>query len=209
MADILDQWQYFPSPVYSIKKPEFLNVARKASKEALKTHGAINPIYPMAQGNLFDSTELLPLFEYVLNTAWNLMTEQGYQMEGLSTYLTQAWVQEHHKFSSMEYHSHSDCDLVGFYVLECPKDAPKLVIHDPRSMHTASNLPEADLSKITTATRMVNFTLEPGTLMFTPSWLAHSFTRNPSVKPFTFIHLNINTRPYVAPLEFPDTAEVV
>jgi hypothetical protein len=93
--------------------------------------------------------------------------------------------------------------------LNAPKDAPKLVIHDPRSMRIASNLHEADLSKITTATRMVNFTLEPGTLMFTPSWLAHSFTRNPSVKPFTFIHLNINTRPYVAPLEFPDTAEVV
>jgi hypothetical protein len=209
MSDILDQWQYFASPVYSIKKPEFLNVARKASKEALKTHGAINPIYPMAQGSLFDSTELLPFFEYALNTAWNLLSDQGYQMEGLSTYLTEAWVQEHHKSSSMEYHSHGDCDLVGFYVLECPKDAPRLVIHDPRSMQTASNLPEADLSKITTATKMVNFTLEPGTLMFTPSWLAHSFTRNPSVKPFTFVHLNINTRPYVAPLEFPATAEIV
>lgn len=209
MSDILDQWQYFPSPVYSIKKPEFLNVARKASKEALKTHGAINPIYPMAQGSLFDSTELLPFFEYTLNTAWNLLSDQGYQMEGFSTYLTQAWVQEHHKSSSMEYHNHGDCDLVGFYVLECPKDAPRLVIHDPRSMQTASNLAEADLSKVTTATRMINFTLEAGTLMFTPSWLAHSFTRNPSVKPFTFIHLNINTRPYVEPVTFPATAEVV
>jgi hypothetical protein len=209
MSDILDQWQYFASPVYNIKKPEFLAVAQKASKKALKTHGAVNPIYPMAHGSLYDSVELEPFFGYVLNTAWNLLSEQGYQMEGFSTHLTEAWVQEHHKLSSMEYHSHSDCDLVAFYVLECPKDAPKLVIHDPRSMRIASNLHEADLSKITTATRMVNFTLEPGTLMFTPSWLAHSFTRNPSVKPFTFIHLNINTRPYVAPLEFPDTAEVV
>jgi hypothetical protein len=209
MSDILDQWQYFASPVYNIKKPEFLAVAQKASKKALKTHGAVNPIYPMAHGSLYDSVELEPFFGYVLNTAWNLLSEQGYQMEGLSTHFTEAWVQEHHKYSSMEYHNHGDCDLVGFYVLEAPKDAPKLVIHDPRPMRIASNIPEADLSKITTATRMVNFTLEPGTLMFTPSWLAHSFTRNPSVKPFTFIHLNINTRPYVAPLEFPDTAEVV
>ena len=209
MSDVLDQWQYFVSPVYSIKKPDFLDVARKVSKQALKAHGAINPIYPMAHGNLYDSTDLEPLFGYVLNTAWNLLSEQGYQMEGMSTHLTEAWVQEHHKLSSMEYHSHSDCDLVAFYVLECPKDAPKLVIHDPRSMRIASNLPEADLSKITIATRMVNFDLETGTLMFTPSWLAHSFTRNPSLKPFTFIHLNIHTRPYVEPTEFPDTAEVV
>jgi len=209
MSDILDQWQYFPSPVYSVKKFDFLNVARKASKEALKANGAIDPVYPMAHANLFDSPDLETFFGYALNTAWNLLSDQGYQMEGLSTHLTEAWVQEHHKLSSMEYHSHGDCDLVGFYVLECPKDAPKLVIHDPRPMRIASNIPEADFNKITTATRMVNFTLEAGTLLFTPSWLAHSFTRNPSLKPFTFIHLNINTRPYVAPLEFPPTAEIV
>lgn len=209
MSDILDQWQYFASPVYQIKKPEFLDVARKESKKALKGAGAVDPVYPMAHANLFDSEELQAFFEYALNTAWNILSEQGYQMEGLSTHLTEAWVQEHHKCSSMEYHSHTDCDLVAFYVLECPKDAPKLVIHDPRSMRIASSIPEADLSKITVATRMVNFTLEAGTLMFTPSWLAHSFTRNPSLKPFTFIHLNIRTRPYVAPIEFPDTAEIV
>jgi hypothetical protein len=209
MNDILEQWQYFATPIYSIKKPEFLDVVRKVSKKALKAQPVIDPIYPMAHANLFDSTELEAFFGYVLNTAWNLISDQGYQMEGLSTHLTEAWVQEHHKLSSMEYHNHSDCDLVAFYVLECPKDAPKLVIHDPRAMRIASNIPEADYSKITSATRMVNFTLEAGTLMFAPSWLAHSFTRNPSVKPFTFIHLNINTRPYVAPLEFPDTAEVV
>ena len=57
MTDILDQWQYFPSPVYSVKKPEFLDVARKASKKALKAIGPINPIYPMAHASLFDSTE--------------------------------------------------------------------------------------------------------------------------------------------------------
>lgn len=209
MTDILDQWQYFASPVYSIKKPDFLDVVRKASKRALKNKGPIDPIYPMAHGNLFDDTSLELFFGYVLNTAWNLLSEQGYQMEEMSTHLTEAWVQEHHRYSSMEYHSHGDCDLVGFYVIEASKDAPKLVIHDPRPMRIASNLPEADLSKITTATRMVNFTLEAGTLMFTPSWLAHSFTRNPSLKPFTFIHLNIRTRPYVAPLEFSATAEIV
>jgi hypothetical protein len=209
MTDILDQWQYFASPVYSIKKPDFLDVVRKASKRALKNKGPIDPIYPMAHGNLFDDASLEPFFGYVLNTAWNLLSEQGYQMEEMSTHLKEAWVQEHHRYSSMEYHSHGDCDLVGFYVIEASKDAPKLVIHDPRPMRIASNLPEADMSKITTATRMVNFTLEAGTLMFTPSWLAHSFTRNPSLKPFTFVHLNVHTRPYVAPIEFPDTAEIV
>lgn len=209
MSDVLDQWQYFPSTVYQIKKHEFLDVARKVSKKALKGVPDVDPVYPMAHANLFDSEELKTFFEYVLNTAWNILSDQGYQMEGLSTHLLEAWVQEHHKYSSMEYHSHSDCDLVGFYVLEAPKESPKLVIHDPRPMRIASNIPEADLSKITTATRMINFTLEAGTLMFTPSWLAHSFTRNPSLKPFTFVHLNIHTRPYIAPLEFPATAEIV
>lgn len=209
MSDTFEQWQYFPSPVYQIKKPEFLDVVRKESKKALKGAGAVDPVYPMAHANLFDSEELQAFFEYALNTAWNILSEQGYQMDGLSTHLLEAWVQEHHKYSSMEYHSHDDCDLVGFYVIEASKDAPRLVIHDPRTLRIASNIPEADFSKITTATRMVNFTLEAGTLVFTPSWLAHSFTRNPAMKPFTFVHLNIHTRPYVAPIEFPDTAEIV
>jgi hypothetical protein len=31
--------------------------------------------------------------------------------------------------------------------------------------------------------------------MFTNSWLPHSFTKNPSKKPFKFIHFNVGVMP--------------
>ena len=109
----------------------------------------------------------------------------------------------------MEHHHHNDCQLVAFYFLECPKDPPKMVIHDPRAMKVMMPLYEQDITNITVATSMINFTPEPGQLIFANSWLPHSFTRNTSTKPFKFIHMNIATRPFQAPVEYPATAEIV
>ena len=38
---------------------------------------------------------------------------------------------------------------------------------------------------------MINFVPKEGQLMFTNSWLPHSFTKNQSKKPIRFIHFNI------------------
>jgi hypothetical protein len=211
MNDILDQWVYFSSPVYSIKKQEFLETARSVSNanlNAARKQTKINEIYPVVHADVAAEEKIRPLLDYVLNTAWNLLDGQGYVMEGMSTYFTECWAQEHHKYSSMDYHSHNDCQLIAFYFLECPKDPPKMIIHDPRNMR-ASNLRVKDGSEITHATSMINFTPEPGQLIFANAWLPHSFTRNASTKPFKFIHMNINTREYVAPPVFEATAEIV
>lgn len=212
MSDVLDQWHYFASPVYSIKKPEFLDLAKTVSNDALKIvrkDTKINEVYPVLQANIAEDPRLEPFLDYVINTAWNLLDSQGYAMRGLSTYFTEVWCQEHHKYSSMEYHNHADCNMVAFYFLECPKDPPRMVIHDPRVAKTMTALPEADRSNISLATSAVNFVPEPGTLMYANSWLPHSFTRNSSNKPFKFIHMNIGTRPYVEEPSYEATAEII
>jgi len=38
---------------------------------------------------------------------------------------------------------------------------------------------------------MVSFKPENGMLLFSNSWLPHSFTRNGSDKPFKFLHFNL------------------
>jgi hypothetical protein len=212
MSDVLDQWQYFSTPVYSIMKPEYLEIAKTISNAQLSTvrkSTKMNEVYPVIQADLFSEDKLLPLYEYTLNTAWNILSDQGYNMNGLSTHFTESWAQEHHKYSSMEYHHHNDCQLVAFYFLECPKDPPKMVIHDPRAMKAMIPLYEQDTTNITVATSMINFTPSEGQLVFANSWLPHSFTRNTSTKPFKFIHMNIATRPFQAPIEYPATAEIV
>jgi len=212
MSDVLDQWQYFSTPVYSITKPEYLDEARTSSNvhlSAMRKSTKMDEIYPVVQANLFSEEKLLPLYEYTLNTAWNILNDQGYNMNGFSTYFTECWGQEHHKYSSMEYHHHNDCQLVAFYFLECPEDPPRMVIHDPRAMKAMIPLYERDTTNITVATSMINFIPTPGQLVFANSWLPHSFTRNTSTKPFKFIHMNIATRPYQAPVEYDASAEIV
>jgi hypothetical protein len=213
MTDVFEQWQYFVSPIYSLKKMEFLEDTLSATNDSIKDFLAnknkVNEIYPVIHTSILHDERIDPLLEYVINTAWNILDDQGYRMQGLSTYFTEVWAQTHRKFSSMDQHVHGDCQMSAFYFLECPKDCPKLEIHDPRPGKVMTNLFEKDYSEITNATNIVSFTPEAGTLMFMNSWLPHSFTRNASKSQFKFIHMNISTRPYVGEPEYPDTAEIV
>ena len=100
MSDILDQWHYFASPVYSIKKLEFLETVRTVSNDALRIQRKqtkIDEIYPVVQADVANYEQLTPFHDYVVNTAWNLLRDQGYNMENRSTYFAGSWVQEHHK----------------------------------------------------------------------------------------------------------------
>ena len=101
------------------------------------------------------------------------------------------WTQEHYKFSGQDEHVHPNMQISGFYFLDVPKNTPKVIIHDPRPSKVFSALPEVDMTQATYASTMINFTPEPGTLLLTNSWLPHSFTKNPSEKPFRFIHFNL------------------
>ena len=210
--DTLDQWQYFSSPIYSIEKPEFLSDVLAASNDALRMarkNNKPNEIYPVTMAVFGDEPRRAAFWDYTVNTGWNILRDQGYLMDGLETYFTEFWCQQHDKYSSMEYHLHGDCKLAAFYFLECPKEPPRLVIHDPRPGKVMSPLREADISAITYASTAVNFTPKPGTLMFANSWLPHSFTRNTSAKPFKFLHMNIDTRASSQPVCHPPTAEIV
>lgn len=214
MTDVLEQWHYFVSPIYSIKKPQFLSDTLSATNDSIKNflsdkNNKVDEIYPVIHAHIGNDERIVPFLDYVINTAWNLLDNQGYNMQGMSTYFTEIWAQSHRRYSAMDYHVHGDCQLNAFYFLECPKDCPNFVIHDPRPGKVMTNLPEKDYSAVTAATNSISFIPEAGTLMFTNSWLPHSFTRNASKAPFKFIHMNISTRPYVGEPEFEPTAEIV
>ena len=69
------------------------------------------------------------------------------------------------------------------------------MIHDPRPGKVQIDLPERDMTMATPASRMVNFEPEPGDLIFTNAYLAHSFTRHATQKkPIKFVHMNIYTQ---------------
>jgi uncharacterized protein (TIGR02466 family) len=186
----------FSCPVFITDSSEFLGVTRKIAKKFIakrKKEGEINPNYPvyMTESINYDP-EMQDFANFVAKVAWDILDSQGYAMSLFSTYFTEMWAQEHHQHSTMEKHIHGNGAVIsGFYFLDVPKDSSRIIFHEPKDSKTITNLPEKNMSEGTHASSMINFTPKEGQLMFTNSWLPHSFTKNLTKKPLRFIHFNI------------------
>ena len=196
----LDQLHYFATPIYITKQPQFIEIMREVSLESLKkVHGRKKPdkLYPVRMSdNLLLDPRVTEFAEFIGSTGWNILSSQGYDMRNFNTTFTELWCQEHYYGSSMEHHVHPGGNyLVGFYFLDTPEGSPRAIIHDPRPARMMLELPQADQSQATLASTMINFTPEPGMVMFAPAWLGHSFMRHASKEPFRFIHFNLAVQP--------------
>jgi uncharacterized protein (TIGR02466 family) len=196
----LDEFHYFVTPIYITKQPQFLDAVKAIAADSIKqVHGKKKPdkIHPvLMSGNLLEDERIEEFAAFIGQTAWNILSSQGYAMDQFNTTFTEMWSQEHYQTSSMDYHAHPGGNfLVGFYFLDTPEGCPPAVIHDPRPGRVMLDLPQADVNQLSLSSTMVNFTPEPGMLMFAPAWLAHSFSRNTSKAPFRFVHFNLSVQP--------------
>ena len=198
-SNILSVENYFTSPIYWIEKKEFIPITSKVAKEYLdiqKKSQSLNKIYPVyMSGSMENDSRLYDLVLYIASTSWNILNEQGFNMDLYEVFVQELWAQEHHTTSSMDEHVHGlGSQVSGFYVLDGPEDSSKIVICDPRPGKNQINLLERDPRNLTYASQKVLFNPIPGNLYFTNSWLPHEFTRNSSSKPFTFLHFNVGAR---------------
>jgi uncharacterized protein (TIGR02466 family) len=157
-------------------------------------------------------SRMLDFSNYVAQTAWNILQEQGYDVINMNTYFESMWCQEHHKGSLMEQHIHGNGNqIVGFYFLDVPKNGPRALFYDPKSSKVQANLPEQNMGRVTLASNMINYEAKEGTLMLTNAWLPHSFTKNMTDSPMRFIHFNIKVKeiPQISNHVCRPTAEVV
>jgi uncharacterized protein (TIGR02466 family) len=193
----MEAFHYFPSSVYLVQKPEFLEVVNKVSEEALSkiTHD-VHEIYPMHNTDTYVGDPRLEGFcTYLWQSGWDILQSQGYDMTSVSVMVDAVWTQEHHKHSLMEQHVHGfGTQLVGFYFLETPENCSRAMFHDPRGGKVQINLPEADMSVATPASNTINFAPEPGMMLISNAWLPHSFGRHGSDKPIKFVHFNMSVR---------------
>lgn len=209
----LQQWHYFPSVLYTIDRPEFLDLMQPICDEYIDSISKTTPLndaYPVWQTIGFQNDARIAEFvRFVGTMSWDILAGQGYNMLPFHTTITELWCQSHHKYSGQDEHMHGFGNQIsGFYFLDVPadtlSDAPRAVIHDPRSAKVYANLPEANMASATYASVSINFLPKPGQFMFMNSWLSHSFTKNLSSQPFKFIHFNIGILP--APPVAPQTS---
>jgi uncharacterized protein (TIGR02466 family) len=190
---------YFPSTIYVIERPDFLEVVNRVSEENLEISRAkrdLNEMYPAVMTeSYFADLRIKDFSDFVGFTAWNILNEQGYNMQNFSTTFMEMWTQEHHKHSAMDQHIHGyGSQIVGFYFLETPEKCSRVVFHDPRASKTPIDLPEQNANVATYASKMINFQPKPGMLMFANAWLAHSFTRHAAETPIKFVHFNLGVQ---------------
>lgn len=207
--DKLNESHYFASPVYMVLKPEFLESVRKVSEQYLKKVQTEEktPVITMTQ-NYSQEPELADFSQYISQTAWNILASQGYAMDKLVTYFTEMWTQEHNFMSSMDTHIHgAGSQISAFYFLDVPKDGCKMIIHDPRTAKVIISMPQADEAKITDGSNHIVFSPEAGTLIFTNSWLPHSFSKNMSYESTRFVHMNLSVA--IAPEQAEPEVEVL
>lgn len=195
MSDDLQPVYCFPSIVVTAFKPEFLEAVNAVSDEQLAQQpDDINEIFPSKMsGDFSQDPRLADFCTFIGKSAWEILRNQGHDMQNASTFFTEMWTQEHHKHSLMEQHVHGNgAQLVGFYFLETPENCSKALFYDPRPGKVQINLPEANRGEITPASNMIGFEAKPGTMIFANSWLPHGFTRHGSDEPIKFVHFNIN-----------------
>jgi uncharacterized protein (TIGR02466 family) len=207
--DKLTEAHYFVSPVYMVKKEEFVDVVGAVSDRYLAKARPDGKHFPtLMTADYSQEPELAEFSQYVSQTAWNILQAQGYAMDKLVTYFTEMWTQEHNHMSGMETHMHGmGAQISAFFFIDVPADGCKMVIHDPRPAKVIINMPQADDSKISNGSTQIVFTPEVGTLIFTNAWLPHSFTRNQSDKPTRFVHMNLSVA--VAPVKEDPNVEVL
>lgn len=212
--DQLEFYNYFSSPIYHINKPEFLDRARAVFNNALKDakkDQTLNTVYPLYHTRPLYDDSIRDLMDYIVNTSWNLLNEQGYNMDLYYINLHEFWGQSLNQHAQQTEHIHSNfSQMTGFYFLDVPKDSSFPQFFDPRQGKKQIGLFRRDEKSITMATDIVHYTPKPGDLFFINSWLGHGFSPNASKKPFNFIHFN--TMAVAKPVnntDVPPAAEII
>jgi len=194
---------HFASALYWVNKPEYLETSKtvadeylKASEKSYPKNALIEKLYPVVMSDSFhEDKRIADLANFIGETSWGILSEQGYAMESYELFFMDFWAQEHHMGSSNEEHVHGfGCQMTGFYILEAPEDCSKICIFDPRSAKKQINLYERNINQPTYASLSINFNPKPGNLYFLNAALPHGFSKHASEKPLKFIHFNMGVR---------------
>ena len=206
---------YFKCPVWAADAPEFvedLNSASdkyiQASKDNLKKDidkRNKNLGNKGDMGHVFHSTTLIgnpnfkELQDYIGATSHNLLEEMGFTLKEHQVFITELWVQEFAKKGGGYHtlHTHWNGHISGFYFLKCSEKTSMPLFEDPRPGNLMNLLPEKDKTKITYASTQVHYKVQPGRIIFFPSYLPHQYIVDMGYEPFRFIHFNCQAIPKV------------
>ena len=204
---------YFKCPIWFNKEPNFVDDLNKSSdkyieeskknlkKDIDKRNKEFGDKGDM--GHVFHSTTLIgdpnfkELQDYVGATSHNLLLEMGYDIKDYAIFTTEMWVQEFAKRGGGHHtlHTHWNGHISGFYFLKASEKTSLPLFEDPRPGNLMNSLPEKDKSQVTYASTQINYNVEPGSMIFFPSYMPHQYIVDMGYDPFRFIHWNCQAIP--------------
>ena len=203
----------FKCPIWFADEPIYVKKLNKASDKYIKESQknlkeSINKRNKKFgnkgdMGHVFHSTSLIndPKFKelqtYVGATSNNFLIEMGFDLTNYTVFITEMWVQEFAKQGGGHHtlHTHWNGHMSGFYFLKASEKTSMPLFEDPRPGNVMNLLPEKDKTKITYATSQINYKVQPGRLMFFPSYMPHQYMVDIGYEPFRFIHWNCQAIP--------------
>jgi len=209
----LSREDLFKCPIWFAKEPGFVNSLNKASdsyiEEAKKN---LKPDIDKRNkkfgnkgdmGHVFHSTSLIEdpdfkeLQDYIGATSHNLLIEMGYDMTNYEIFITEMWVQEFAEKGGGQHtlHTHWNGHISGFYFLKASERTSLPVFEDPRPGNLMNSLPEKNKENVTYASTAINYKVEPGSMLFFPSYMPHQYVVDMGYDPFRFIHWNCQAIP--------------
>ena len=209
----LNREDYFKCPIWFGDAPEFVSEINKASDKYIdearknmqpsidkrnktnKTKSDLGSVYHST--TLIGDSKFKVLTDYIGATSHNLLLEMGFDMSGHQLFTTEMWVQEFAKNGGGHHtlHTHWNGHISGFYFLKASDKTSMPLFEDPRPGNVMNLLPELDKTKVTYASSMVHYKVQPGRMIFFPSYMPHQYIVDLGIEPFRFIHWNCQAIP--------------
>ena len=198
--------EYFKTPIWVESKTEWVNdllkitdplidAARESNKERIKKNKSDFGIVHRSN-NFLNRPEIRIYTDYIGRRSYEFLDWMGYDLSNHKLIYTEFWVQEFPKDGGGHHntHIHSNNHVTGFFYLKCGETSSMPVFNDPRVGHVVSKLPEKNKNNVTYASEAVHWKVNPGTLIFSPAYMAHQYVVQKG-DPFRFIHFNIQAIP--------------
>jgi uncharacterized protein (TIGR02466 family) len=187
----------FQTTVYTARRLDFLPALQKVGGQylmAMKSQQCDNPIYPICQTqNFFGEPDVAAFCQFIKDTAFAILDDQGYDMRQFTLNFSDMWVQEHRTGSGHDRHVHAGNVISGFYFIQAPPNSSRPIFYDPRpAKEFGYAFPQKNPDAITAASDMINIEPFDGMFVFSNSWLHHSFSRNESADPFVLVHFDLH-----------------
>jgi uncharacterized protein (TIGR02466 family) len=209
----LKRENYFQCPVWFANAPQFVEDLNKASDRYIEASKKISKKdidkrnkkfgdrgdmgHVFHSSTLLGDPDFLPLQNYVGATAQNLLVEMGFTMDNHQLFITEMWVQEFSQKGAGQHslHTHWNGHMSGFYFLKASDRTSRPIFEDPRAGNMMNLLPQTDTTKLTYASHQVNYEVQPGRMIFFPSYMPHMYSVDMGYEPFRFIHWNCQAIP--------------